>query len=175
MYKRFLVVYCSLLILFLGGTAVVNIYHDPLFQYSNPFGTAPFEENEDVYYTFKDATYQNPGMVKNFTYDTLITGSSMTQNFDSLYFDEVMGGNSLKASLSGGNMKNTASIAKAALEHNSKLERIYVSLDHFGLFGDYLAEGNQPPEYLLNSTVLDDVNYIFNKDWVLYYLVFFFH
>lgn len=168
MYKRFLIICCILVFVILGGTATVNIYHDPLFQYSDPFGYENFESNE-CYYSFQNATYQNPGMVRNFKYNTLITGSSMTQNFDCAYFDELMGVNSLKASLSGANMKNVSSLVKLALDENPDLEKIYVSLDDYALFGDPLAEGNQPPDYLLNDSLFDDLNYILNKDILFTY------
>lgn len=85
MYKKFVCIATAFIFLFLGGAITINVLHDPLFQYRNPFGSKPFEDS-DVYYSFLNATYQVPGMAKNFDYDTLITGTSMTQNFDSSYF-----------------------------------------------------------------------------------------
>ena len=168
MYKKFVCIATAFIFLFLGGAITINVLHDPLFQYRNPFGAKPFEDS-DVYYSFLNATYQVPGMAKNFDYDTLITGTSMTQNFDSSYFDELMGTNALKLSLSGGNIHNISSVMKMALEHNPKLTKIYSSLDEFALEGDPDKVGNQPPTYLLNENLFDDIEYILNKNVLINY------
>lgn len=168
MYKKFVCIATAFIFLFLGGAITINVLHDPLFQYRNPFGAKPFEDS-DVYYSFLNATYQVPGMAKNFDYDTLITGTSMTQNFDSSYFDELMGTNALKLSLSGGNIHNISSVMKMALEHNPKLTKIYSSLDDFALEGDPNKVGNQPPTYLLNENLFDDIEYILNKNVLINY------
>ena len=56
-----------------------------------------------------------------------------------------------------------------ALEHNPKLTKIYSSLDDFALGGDPDKVGNQPPTYLLNENLFDDIEYILNKNVLINY------
>ena len=51
MYKKFVCIATAFIFLFLGGAITINVLHDPLFQYRNPFGSKPFEDS-DVYYSF---------------------------------------------------------------------------------------------------------------------------
>ena len=97
-----------LLIFLISAAAIgVTIWNDPLFQYSTPY--------QERYREYKDATYQNPGMAKNAAYDTIVTGSSVTQNFDVTYFNDLMDVNSIKLSYSGANSWNLTSIIQTAL------------------------------------------------------------
>ena len=56
-----------------------------------------------------------------------------------------------------------------ALEHNPKLTKIYSSLDDFALESDPDKAGNQPPTYLLNENLFDDIEYILNKNVLINY------
>ena len=58
------------LLIALGGlTAVV----DPYFHYHGPL--------EGLSYPDGNERYQNDGIIRNFAYDAVITGNSMTENF----------------------------------------------------------------------------------------------
>ena len=63
----------------------------------------------DPYYHYRaydhkyklDKIFSVPGVVKNYDYDTIIIGSSMTQNFDMDSFRRELGQNPVKATLGG--------------------------------------------------------------------------
>lgn len=147
--------------LILGGIALVTYVVDPFFQYRDPFGAEPYEDGE--LFVFQNATYQNPGMVKNFDYELLIAGSSMTQNFDTNYFEKLFGQRTLKASLAGSNLKNSTAMAQLAASHNENLKKVFISLDDYCLYAAIDEEGNQPTAYLMNDNPFDDVSYLLNK------------
>jgi hypothetical protein len=49
----------------------------------------------------RDERYLNDGIVKHFDYDSIITGTSMTQNFRASEFDELFKAHCVKVPLSG--------------------------------------------------------------------------
>ena len=60
-----------LAILFLIGS--VTAWVDPFFHYHAP--------QDRLQYPINNQRYQNNGIVRHFSYDALITGTSMTENF----------------------------------------------------------------------------------------------
>ena len=137
----------------------LTVAADPFSHYHKPSEKIPYE------YFASDQIYLNPGIVKHFDYDALITGSSMTENFRVSYFYEALGVNAVKVSYSGARSKDMNIIIKRALESNPNLKTVYLGLDLYMLKGADTEETRHPhPEYLYNSNPFDDVNYLFNKD-----------
>ena len=71
----------SALILVLAGAGLI-VYVDPFFQYHSPLPGFP--------YVVDNQLSQNPGMAKNMEYDSVILGYSMTVNFNTNWFSELM-------------------------------------------------------------------------------------
>ena len=61
-----------------------------------------------------DKIFSVPGVVRNFDYDTIIIGSSMTQNFDMDSFRRELGQNPIKATLGGMDWPEMAALLKLA-------------------------------------------------------------
>ncbi len=145
-------------ILILVATAVVIV--DPFFHYHKPL--------TGISYQMTNQTYINPGIVKQFEYDALITGSSMAENFKPSYFKDILGVNAIKVCYSGGRSKNMSIILQKALESNPQLQTIYLGLDLPMLKeADASKTRNPLPDYLYDANVLNDVSYLLNKDIVL--------
>ena len=68
-------------------------YVDPFFHYHTPVGGFP--------YVVDNQLSQNPGMARNMDYNGCIIGSSMTVNFDTDDFKELLGYDTVKLSYSG--------------------------------------------------------------------------
>ena len=85
----------TLLILAVFAGYIITI--DPFFHYHEPV--------EGLAYTLDNSRYQNDGIVKNFGYDTLITGTSMISNFKTTECDILFGGTSVKTPFHGGSFK----------------------------------------------------------------------
>lgn len=82
----------------------------------------------------EEERFQNPGLAKNYEYDTIIIGSSMTQNFVPSDVDRVFGGKTLKLSIEGSTAHEQYLTAKLALS-TGQVKRVIWGLDYFALRG----------------------------------------
>ena len=73
--------------------AILVVTIDPFFHYHKPIEGFP--------YIVDNQLSQNPGMAENMIYDSAVVGSSMTVNFNTNDFANVMGLNTIKLSYSG--------------------------------------------------------------------------
>lgn len=150
------VVIISTVLIFVGSTI---IYVDPFFHYRKP--------QPELFYTLSRQRYQNDGILKNFNYDAIITGTSMTENFRTSEFDKLFGVKSIKVSYSGGSFKEINDAIRTGCESFNNVKYVVRSLDLYKIIADKNAMRNDLgayPIYLYNDNLLDDVKYIFNKD-----------
>ena len=105
-YKIWIIGTMILMIAALSAFAFVTIYIDPLFHYHAPLG--------NYEYPLHNERYQNDGITRNFTYDSIITGSSMAQNFMTSEADEIFNANFIRVSFSGGYYKEVNDNLKRA-------------------------------------------------------------
>ena len=152
-----------LLILILFATPIIVI--DPFLQYHTPiFGL-------DSAFTRSTQAYINPGMAKNYNYNSVLIGSSVIENFHISQIDEEFHVHSVKLPFAGGSVMNYYMILETAYNSHNNIDTIFFSVDIFGLLYDAQTPRNTPvPEYLYNKNPFDDVSYILNKD--VYYYVF---
>lgn len=147
---------CLTLMLFIGAGFVAWI--DPYFHYHKAL---PF-----LSYWLGNQRYQNYGIAKNFDYDAIITGTSMTENFKSSQLDKLFGTHSVKTSFSGAGYREVKEYLDFAAKHNKKLRMVVRSLDYFSMLleADYLTypEGDYP-RYLYDENPVNDVKYLLNK------------
>ena len=147
-------------LLLLGGfTALV----DPAFHYHKPLEILD-------YYIFSQR-YQNDGIVKNFDYDAIITGTSMTENFRTSELDPLFGVNSVKVPFSGTSMRELADNLRRAFKANDGIKMVVLGLDgsNFGDDKDVLRSDVPLPLYLYDENPFNDVSYLLNKDILLKY------
>lgn len=145
-----------LVLLLAAGAATALI--DPYFHYHGPL--------PGLEYPLNNQRYQNDGIVRNFDYDALITGTSMTENFKSSEFDALFGVRSVKVSYSGGTLQELTATVEQALEHNEELKLVLFCIDEWMLFADknmILADGEYPT-YLYDDNPFNDVSYLLNKE-----------
>ena len=88
---------CTLLAMAVPAAAIV--YTDPFFHYHAPLGRFAYPINNQ--------RYQNDGITRHFSYDSIITGTSMTENFKKSEADEIFGADFIKVPFSGGSYKET--------------------------------------------------------------------
>lgn len=136
---------------------------DPLFQYHKPlFGLQPIITNE---------RYQNAGIAKNFDFDNVIIGNSLSQNFKASDFDKGFGGTTVKLTSAGSHTIDWTYILKILKERKVQPKRIVFNIDPY-IFNTSATEMKHPlPTYLYDDNFLNDVNYLFNftvfKDYSL--------
>lgn len=150
--KWVLIVLVSLSIL-LTFSAFMVIYIDPFFQYHKPLN--------DFIYDINNEAYQNAGLAKSFEYESLITGSSMTQNFKTSWFKNEK---TIKLSFANAFPRTGNIIISCALEQNPDLRKVYWGIDIFNFIRDTMSTGQDLPLYLYDNNYFNDVNYIWNND-----------
>lgn len=137
--------------------AAVTVYIDPLFHYHAPISS--------LQYPINDERYQNDGILRNFEYDSVITGTSMCEKFKTSEAEDIWGGTFVKVPLSGARYKEIDSQLERAYSHGKNIRLVIRGLDLGSLIMDKgaIRDGYNPPEFLYNNNVFDDVEYLFNK------------
>lgn len=157
--KKWNIVVIGTLAALLVLTAGVTIFIDPFFHYR--------AGQDFLEYPLKEERYQNDGIARHYAYDSIITGTSMCQNFKCSEFDELWGAASIKIANSGAGFHETCENMERALSHNRNVKYILCSID-----GNLL---NRPasqdeydgyPTYLYDDNPFNDVNYLLNKEVV---------
>lgn len=105
--------------------------------------------------------YQNPGLAKNWDYDTIIIGTSMTENFLPSQVGEQLGGKVMKLSIEGSTADEHHKMAKLALS-TGKVKRVLWGLDYFSLKADSADDSYRFPDYLYDDQWWNDYKYLFN-------------
>ncbi len=137
--------------------ALITIYIDPLFHYHKPLNKYKYPINNE--------RYQNDGITRNFEYESIITGTSMTENFKKSEADKIFGSDFIKVPFSGGHYKEINDNLKRAYDSGKDIKYIIRCLDYSHLVEDKDAyrEDIEYPSYLYNNNLFDDVNYVLNK------------
>ncbi len=141
----------------------INILFDPLFIYHKPwFGLEPVIANE---------RYQNAGIAKNFDYDNVIIGNSLSQNFKPSDFNEGFGGTTVKLTSAGSHTVDWTYLLGILSEKTEQPKRIILNIDPYIFQASATEIKHELPIYLYDDNFFNDVNYLFNfsilKDYTL--------
>lgn len=162
-FKKWTISTIAFILILLLLTAALVIVVDPFFQYHAPL--------KDFPYLVDNQLSQNPGMAKNMEYDSVILGSSMTVNFNTHWFEELMGLNTIKLNYSGAYPKDQANIMDIIFDSDNQVDAVFLGIDVMTYTGDVDETKYPIPEYLYDNNYLNDVQYIYNKDVVLNYIL----
>lgn len=151
-FKIIIIFTISFLILIAGSILII----DPYFHYHKPL--------KFLSYCLGDQRYINDGIGRYFEYDSIITGTSMTENFKSSLFDNLFNSNSIKVPFSGGSYKEINDNLKRTLKRKKDIKYILRGLDYNQIIQDseYMKYDNLPI-YLYDNNPLNDYKYLFNK------------
>lgn len=163
--KVTLIVLAANLLLIMGLMYII----DPFFHYHKGL------DNFSYPLRGSDECYINDGIVSNFEYEGLIVGTSMTENFKNSEASELWGMNFVKCPKNGTFFPESEALLEKAFESDNNISVVIRSLDYTSMFcntylGTYVVMSsdkvstNEYPEYLQNTNILDDVNYLLNKD-----------
>ncbi len=150
----------------IGATVIVLILFAGITAFIDPF--LHYHDGLDfLQYPLKDERYQNDGIARHYEYDSIITGTSMCQNFKCTEFDTLWGANSVKLTNSGASYHESNVNIRRALSHNDKVKYVLCSLDGTRMnYGAYQDEYDGYPEYLYDNNPFNDVEYLLNKEVV---------
>ena len=137
---------------------------DPFFQYHKPLSGFPYKVDNQL--------SQNPGMARKLDYTSVLLGSSMTASFDTDWFMEELGENTVKLSYNGAYPKDEANIMELIFDaKKDTVKTVFMAIDQ-GTFSADVNETKYPiPEYLYDKNPFNNIQYVFNKDVILNYIL----
>lgn len=149
--RAFFLCFLLLTVLFAGAVAVV----DPYYRYHPPVAGLPLR--------LVDGRYQNPGVARNFPYDSLLLGTSVTANFDPAVLDRALGCRTQKLIVLGGFFSDFDACLEAAFGSRT-IDRVFWGLDSNILLRSEDEKTDQLPDYLYHTSPLGDLSYLLNKE-----------
>lgn len=166
---KFYRVFLPITALALCAVIALTVIVDPFFHYHAPLKGFP--------YVVDNQLLQNPGMARNMLYDSVMTGSSMTLNFDTDDFRELMGLDLIKLCSNGAYPKDISNVLSVVFQPDSRARKnndvkaVFAALD-ISTFTAEPEETKYPlPEYMYDRTPLNDISYLLNKDVILEYIL----
>lgn len=152
---------CFIIIILLS-IAVINLGYtiDPYFVYHKPL-------TDKYYYSINNQRSQNPGIVKHFDYDAIISGSSMTVQFKTSEAERLFGYSFVKVPFFGGSFKEINDCISIGLENNDNIKLVIRGLDMNYFMDDkdtMRTDLGDYPTYLYDNNPLNDIKYLLNKD-----------
>lgn len=113
--------------------------------------------------------YANAGIAKSYDYDSIVIGSSMTENFTPSQLDALFGGSFVKLSVNAGTPFNHKQMLDMAYA-NQEIKRVLYGLDIELMASFYTTPKCEMPEYLYDKNLLNDVYYWFNTSVLTRYI-----
>ena len=153
--KRWCLLTAALLLLASAALVLLGVGVDPYEIYHRAlFYSPPYNSGTQV--------YSNAGVARSFTYDSIIVGSSVTENCTPSVYDAALGGRFVKLCMNGGLSRDHARMMDAAFASH-EIRQVVYGLDLFA-YSQYYNNLKAPmPEYLYDDNLLTDVHYWFNR------------
>ena len=170
--NKFRSLFNALLIMVVAALVMVAalvVYVDPFFHYHTPLKGFP--------YLVDNQLSQNPGMAQNMDYNGCIIGSSMTVNFDTDDFKELLGYDTAKLSYSGAYPRDDYNIlsivfdGKTHARQTQPMGAVFFAMDIPTMTADTEETKYPLPEYLYDNNLFNDVKYVLNKDVLFQYIL----
>ena len=162
-FKKFFLTGLVTVAILLVGVMALVVYIDPFFHYHAPL--------EDFPYLVDNQLSQNPGMAKHMEYDSVILGSSMTVNFNTHWFEDLLGLHTIKLNYSGAYPKDQSNIMELIFASKNKVNAVFLGVDVMTYTGGVTETKYPIPEYLYDDKYGNDIQYLLNKDVLLNYIL----
>lgn len=111
--------------------------------------------------------YQNHGLLQYLDYDSIITGSSMTDNFFTDEFDKKFDIKTLKVSYDGGEMKDYTMLLDCVFSTHD-INKIFGGVDLYYIEHVY-ATRYEYEKYQVSNNPFWKVRYLLNNNILLHY------
>ena len=155
MKKRWISKFFFMTISFLLIVAGINFFIDPYQQYRQATFYKPY---------FADGLYMNPGLAKNYDYNSVIIGSSMTQNFVISNVEEILKFTKpVKLCILGASTHELRLTLDVVFKHK-EVESILYGLDSYSMRGKSTRLVEAFPAYLYDEKYMNDYKYLLNID-----------
>ncbi len=161
--KTWTIVLMTTILICAAVVCLVTYCIDPYMHYHMPIV-------EKYWYSLDNQRSQNDGITKNFAYDAIVTGTSITENFKASEIDRVFHVTSIKIPYSGGLFKEINDNLIVALQTHPDIKYVFRSLDRYKILSDKNSmrdDLGEYPVYLYDNNIFNDVHYLMNRD-ILY-------
>ena len=160
--KQWAALTLSLLALGIGGTIAAVSIIDPFEVYHKATAFIPPITNGTQ-------LYSNAGIAKNYAYDSVVIGSSMTENFRPSQLNRLFGGQFVKLCVNGGSSFDHKQMMELAFSTHD-VRRVLYGIDLDALTYFYKTPNHETPNYLYDDDLLNDVAYWFNAGVLAKYI-----
>ena len=160
--KQWAILTLALLLSVLGTIVGAVVLVDPFEVYHKATAFIPPITNSTQ-------SYSNAGIAKSYDYDSVIIGSSMTENFTPSQLDRLLGGSFVKLCVNGGTPFNHKQMMDMAFSKQD-IKTVLYGLDIDYLTYYYTSSKADMPEYLYDDNLFNDVAYWFNKSILAKYI-----
>ena len=158
--KRWALAAMALLLLGVAACVLITFIVDPFEQY----------RESSILPLYDQESYNNPGIAKNYDYNAVILGTSMVEMSNPSVIDEAFGVRSVKLPMRGSHAAQMGwqleHIFRAKERRGETLDLAILAVDAYSLMGP-VDDDEEIIEYLWNDDLLDDVNYLLNRDVLL--------
>ncbi|WP_246943860.1 hypothetical protein [Bacillus pinisoli] len=166
MRKKWIRSTLSYIILFILLIGLFNFSMDPL-QY--------YRDTKRINFYWDQQRWQVVGLAKNYEYNTIILGTSMTENFIPSEVNQIFPNTeTLKLSLSGSSAHEQNKIAEIAF-HNNEIKNVIWGIDYFSLGNDPNYVKEEFPKFLYDNNNFNEIGYLLNISITKYSLYSIFH
>lgn len=159
--KKWYIILLSLITAATLAFGGMTYYLDPLLQYGGERGPLISREYTEL--------YSNPGIAKNYEYNAVFVGSSMTENADVSELDALFGCKTIKVPYSGASSYNHKAILDVCYASGNQIDYVFWALDEYALTTDYMTPRYPLPEYLYDEDKTNDLSYLLNLDIFYFY------
>ena len=160
--RKWLTVFCTVVGVSLAAMAALVIYVDPFFQYHKPLPDFP--------YRLENQLTQNPGIAKTMDYDSILLGSSMTLNFNTQWFEDIMGLQTVKLSFNAANAKEQDMILQVVEKNHEMPKAVFLGIDLLPYANGVDVTAYPMPEIYYDNNLFNDMEYWWNKDVLMDYV-----
>ncbi|MDR0948096.1 MAG: hypothetical protein LBM69_01105 [Lachnospiraceae bacterium] len=138
--------------------AVMMILVDPYMHYHKPLSGLSFN--------FPPQRYGSDGIEKNFSYDAILLGNSLAENFKTSEFDALFDTHAVKLIFSGSYLQEMSMNLQNSFAYNDDIHVVLWSINYpYLLFdADLKAYSDTDyPTYLYDDNPFNDVHYLYNS------------
>lgn len=160
--KRWCLTAAALLALMLASLVALVALVDPFEIYHRALFYQPA-------YASETQMYSNAGVAKSYDYDSIIIGTSVTENCRPSVYAQALGGSFVKLCMNGGLSRDHAKMMDIAFRTHD-ISRVVYGLDLFAFSQYYTNQKAVTPDYLYDDNLLNDTAYWFNETVLLRYV-----
>ena len=135
---------------------------DPYFHFHKPYEWVSYQIDSGY------GRYTENGVLKNFNYDIIVTGSSYDETTKTSVVDRLYHGTSVKCTLPGASYAEIRYAMDTAFQSGNNIRMVFCSLNYHKqlICGENEWPEFEYPRYLYDNNPFNDGEYIFNSETV---------